>query len=254
MTSTAEVVAAACPSIGSIGGAFYFTDETIAVGKEHGLDGYRFYFLGRGGVLGDVQPAVVESAFGYFHPALVEKMWITGRERTRLSPHDAGRLYLQCCHDFGRRHLAGVPGLDGFCAAASAVNASAGRAGLALYAAVAAEPLPDDLPARAMQLAAVLREFRGSTHLLAVLATDGIDPATAHGIRRPDYWTTFGYDEDTRPAGTDEQQDALAAADELTDRLVAPAFDVLDQHGRAALLAGLEAMQQAMPGRSTARR
>lgn len=254
MTSTAEVVASASPQIGAIGGAYYFTDETIATGREHGLDGYRFYFLGRGGVLGDVQAPVVGSAFGYFHPGLVEKMWTTGRERTELSPREVGRLYLQCCHDFGRRHLTDVAGLDGFCAAASEVNDAAGRAGLALYAAISAEPLPDDTAARAMQLAAVLREFRGSTHLLAVLATDGIDPATAHGIRRPNYWTTFGYDEDARPVGTDAQRDALAAADELTDRLVAPAFDVLDQDGRAALLTGLDAMGQAMPGPATVRK
>lgn len=254
MTSTAEVVASACPRIGSIGGAFYFTEETLAVGKEHGLDGYRFYFLGRGGVLGDVEAAVVESAFGYFHPALVEKMWTTGRERTELSPREAGRSYLRCCHDFGRRHLTGIPGLDEFCAAAEAVNDAAGRAGLALYAAAAAEPLPGDVPARAMQLTTVLREFRGSTHLLAILATSGIDPAAAHGIRRPNYWTTFGYDESTRPAGTDEQREALATADELTDRLVAPAFDVLDEDGRAALLAGLDAMEKAMPEYAKARK
>lgn len=247
MYRTEELVNAACPDINAVGPAFYFTPETLAVGREHGLDGYRFYFLGRGGVLGDVEPDVVTSAFGYFHPALVAKMWTSGRERSSLSPREAGRLYMQCCHDFGRAHFGRLTELDAFCAAASAVNDAADPAGLALYSAIAAEPLADDLPARAMQLTAVLREFRGSAHLVAILATDGIDPATAHAIRRPGVWTTFGYDEDSRPAGTDQQRAALTAADELTDRLVAPAFDVLDQDARRALLDGLSAMKQALP-------
>jgi hypothetical protein len=247
MVSTVDLIAAACPRIGAIGSAFYFTEETLAIGREHGLDGFRFYFLGRGGVLGDVESAVVASAFGYFHPGLVENMWTTGRARTRLSPREAGRLYLECCRDFGRRHFGQVVGLEAFCVAASSVNDAVTRAGLALYSAVAAEPLPDDEPARAMQLTTVLREFRGSAHLLAVLATDGVDPLTAHGIRRPEAWTLFGYSEGACPAGTDEQRAALAAADELTDRLVMPAFDVLDDDGRTALLDGLAAMEQALP-------
>lgn len=249
MTSTEELVRTACPQIAAIGPSFYFTEETRAAGKEHGLDGFRFYFLGRGGVLGDVEPDVVASAFGYFHPALIEKMWTTARARTSLTPRDAGEIYLRCCHDFGRRHFRQIPGLDAFCAAASAVNDAAPRAGLALYSAIAAEPLADDPPARAMQLAAVLREFRGSAHLLAIMATDGVDPVTAHGIRRPEFWTVFGHEEGRRPAGTEAQRAALGAADELTDRIVAPAFDVLDQDGRTALRGGLAAMEHALPAR-----
>lgn len=249
MISAREFTGTACPRISELGPRFYFTEETLAVGKEHGLDGFRFYFLGRGGVLGDVEPAVVTSAFGYFHPELVERMWTSGRERTHLRPREAGRLYLRCCHDFGRRYFSDVSGLEAFCAAACAVNDAVDRAGLPLYSAIAAEPLPADAPARAMHLTTVLREFHGSAHLLAVVTTDGIDPRTAHGIRRPDAWTMFGYEEGTRPAGTEEQRAALAAADEHTDRLVAPAFGVLDEQGRAALLDGLSAMRQALPER-----
>lgn len=249
MVDTAQVLKAAAPRIGGIGGAFYFVPETLAVGREHGLDGYRFYFLGRGGVLGDVEAQVVESAFGYFHPALVAKMWNTGRERTSLTPSEASRVYLRCAHDYGRAHFGDLPGLAEFCEAASAVNDASSSAGIPLYAAIAAEPMPDDVPARAMHLTTVLRELRGSAHLIAILATEGIDPATAHGIRRPGYWTTFGYSEDTVPAGTDEQRAALAAAEELTDRMVAPAFDALDAAGRTALVDGLVAMADALPAR-----
>lgn len=49
----------ATDAIGTIGAAFYFHPDTLARGKAAGLDGFRFYILGRGGVLGDVEPAVV---------------------------------------------------------------------------------------------------------------------------------------------------------------------------------------------------
>jgi hypothetical protein len=247
--TTSATVREACPKIAAIGPAFYFVPETLDVGKQHGLDGFRFYFLGRGGVLGDVEADVVTSAFGYFNPPAVRRMWDTARERTSLTPRDAGREYLRCAHEFGRRHLADVPGLAEFCAAAEQVNDAVDRAGLALYAGTAAEPLAEDLPARAMQLCTVLREFRGSAHLLAILATPGITPAVAHGIKRPDFWTFFGYDERNLPAGTDAERVALDTAERLTDDLVAPAYGVLDDTGRTALLAGLAAIQKALPER-----
>lgn len=243
---TAALVARACPLINAIGPAFYFVDETLAVGREHGLDGYRFYHLGRGGVLGDVESTVISSAFGWFNPDLVERVWNSARKRTGLTPREAGRLYFECAAGFGRRHFDGLD-LQAFCKAASQVNEAADPAGLALYAGISAEPLAADLPARAMQLCTVLREFRGSAHLVAVLATPGIDPRIAHGIRRPDFWTVFGYDESDRPEATEDVHAALAAADVLTDELVGPAFDVLDAAGRAALLDGLTSMEALLP-------
>jgi len=47
------------------------------------------------------------------------------------------------------------------------------------------------------------------------------------------------------PTVTAEDHASLDAADELTDRLVTPAFSVLDEDGRDALLAGLVAMERA---------
>src|SRR5216683_7134757 len=144
-----DLVHAACAPIAKLGSAFYFQPETLARGKEHGIDGFRFYMLGRGGVLGDVEARVIASAFGYFHPALIERLWTSARQK--MAPRDAGRLYLECCRDFGRHRLSEIPNLDAFCAAADAINTAADPAGLALYAGVSAEPLADDLPARAMQ-------------------------------------------------------------------------------------------------------
>jgi hypothetical protein len=229
-------------AIGELGGApWYFHPKTLAAGKEHNLDGFRLYFLGRGGVLGDVEAEVVASAFGYFNPALVEKLWNTAKER--MAPRDAARLYLSCCHQFARDHFGDVEGLDAYCDAAEKVNAAIDPAGLALYAGIDSEPLPDDAPARALQLTAVLREARGSTHLLAVIAS-GLTPRIAHAIKRPTEGKEFGWDDTPEP--TADERARWQQAEDLTDRLLAPAFETLDDAERAALLTGLAGMKAAL--------
>jgi hypothetical protein len=239
------LVKAACPTIATLGGQFYFDPATIARGKEHGLDGMRFYILGRGGVLGDVEPAVVQSAFGYFSAGVITKLWNSAREK--LGPRDAGRLYHQCTAEFGRAHF-GKLDLEPFCAAAEKVVAAAHPAALALYAAWAAEPRVEDAPGRAMQLAVVLREFRGSAHLVAVLAS-GVHPEVAHFIRRPEMYKGFGYDDTNPPSVSDADHAGLVAAETLTDQLVLPAYSALDAKEAKALAAGAEAMLAAAPPR-----
>lgn len=241
--TTDELLAAACPAIGTLGSAFYFVPETLAMGKEAGLDGFRFYFIGRGGVLGDVEAPVVASAFGYFAPALVDRIW--NEARATLPPREGGRLYAEAARRFGRSEFARVPGLDGFCQAAQAVVDAADPAGLALFAGVAAEPLADDPPARAMQLLASLRELRGSAHLLAVVAA-GLEPRVAHYMRRPDFFSAFGWSEEDIPEVTDDHHRRQRQADELTDRLMAGPYSAIDEAGRRALVDGLEGIQAAL--------
>lgn len=236
-----EFLEEAAPLIGEIGAAFYFAPATLATGKELGLDGFRYYFLGRGGVLGDVEAPVVASAFGYFEPDLLAAMWDSGRERCQRQPRDVGRSFLEGCHEFGRSHYADVEDLPAFCDAAAAVDDAADNAGLALYAGASAEPRPDDLPARAAHLVTVLRELRGSAHLVAVRAS-GLSPKVAHCIKRPNDFGTFGWSEEDRPDITDAYRTALDRAEDITDQIVAPAFAVLDDKGRAALLSGLRRM------------
>ncbi len=237
-----ELVAAACPTVNELGWAFYFTPETAARAQELGLDVFQFYFLGRGGVLGDGEADVVISAFGYFNPAVVRAMWDSAR--AVLAPRQGAREFLECAHRYGRRHFSSVQGLGPFCEAAHAVVQAADIQGLPLFAGAAAEPLPDDLPARAQHLVTVLRELRGSAHLVSVVAS-GLSPQTAHWLKRPEMWTTFGWAESDAPTATDADRAALAAAEELTDRLVRPAYAVLDDGGAGALLSGLDGLRAA---------
>jgi len=246
---TQKLIDEACPTINEVGWSFYFVPTTIARGDKIGLDAFGFYFLGRGGVLGDVEAPVVSSAFGYFNPPVLASMWDAGRNK--VAPRVAAREFFEAAHEFGRERLSGLEGLEAFVDAASQVIAHAREhiEGLTLFAGAASEPVPDDPAAAAMHCLVVLREFRGSAHLVAVVA-QGLPSKTAHFIRRPEMFTTFGYAEGDTPEVTDADLAALRAADELTDRLVAPAFAVLDDEGATALLDGLSAIAPALRGSS----
>ncbi|HMD44737.1 MAG TPA: hypothetical protein VKG43_01160 [Acidimicrobiales bacterium] len=240
---TADLLAAACPPINTMGSAFYFAPATLQRGDALGLDGFRFYFLGRGGVLGDVEPRVIVSAFGYFKPSLVEHIWDTARQIA--PPREAGRAYRDACAEFGREALSDLPGLEPLGRSLDAVNAAADPIGLALYAGVSAEPLADDPPARVMQLVTTLRELRGSAHLVAIRAC-GLEAPVAHYLKRPNDFTLFGWGEDEIPEVTEADRQALADAERLTDDLLRPAFGVLDPDGANALVDGLAAMHDAL--------
>ncbi len=241
--TTDELIAATSGPIGSMGSSFYFVPETLAVGKARGLDGFRWYLLGRGGVLGDVDASVITAAFGYFHPALVNKLWTTAK--AVVPPREAGAAYHECAADFGRRKFSDVAGLAEYCAAAEKVIAAADRDGLALFAGIAAEPLADDLPGRAMQLTAVLREYRGSVHLAAVIAS-GLRAREAHFIKRPNDVKTFGYDESEALVVTPEMEAALASAEEATNRGVRRAYAVLSPEEAKAFATGVQNLQSAL--------
>ncbi len=230
-----EIVHQTSPTINQAGNRFYFDADTMARGKELGLDGFRFYFLGRGGVLGDVDPAVVVASFGYFSPAVVELMWDSAKQI--MAPRDAAREYLACADRFGIAKLDGIDLLDSFNDAAEAIVASVDRSALALFAGIAAEPLPDHPAARAYRNICVLRELRGSIHLLAIVAT-GVSPLVAHSIRRPDEITSFGWE--SAPDISDDDRARLEVADELTDRLLVPPIEALSDDQRDAFVTGVE--------------
>lgn len=238
-----ELIATASPIIANNGFAYYFAPATLARGGELGLDPLQFYVLGRGGVLGDVEPSVVRSAFGYFNPAVITKAWNAGRQT--LAPRDAGREYMACCALHGRNRLSGVDGLDSLVDAMDAVNDVADPTGLALYAGFKAEALVDDAPGRTMQLLATLRELRGSAHLVALRAT-GVESKTAHFIKRPNDIKMFGWSEADAPEITDDTRAAMKEAEALTDRIVAPAYGTLDGAQRTALVDGLNKVQIAL--------
>ena len=152
-----------------------------------------------------------------------------------MAPRDAARLYLECAHSFAREKLAEVEDLGPLADALAKINDAVDPAGLALYAGLDAEPMPDDDAARVYRLCVALREARGSAHLLAVRAA-GLSPRAAHQVKRPDDVGMFGWE----PMDVDDDDSARwARAEEITDDLMEPAFAVLDDTERRTVLDGL---------------
>jgi hypothetical protein len=240
---TIDLIQSVSSATNTFGSAFYFDPATLAKGKEQGLDGFRFYVLGRGGVLGDVEPAVVTSAFAYFHPATIDKIWTSAKEK--LAPRAAAALYNECCAELGRAKLADVDGLDGYIEAAEAVVAATEVAGLSLFAGWAAEPRVEDAPGHAMQLLALLRELRGSVHIVALVAS-GVSASVAHAIKRPGDVATFGWDPAPEIGPGDPAK--YEAAEALTDQLLVGSYGGLNDEQAQALVAGTEAMAAALGG------
>lgn len=240
--SASEVISATASATGDIGASFYFALASLAKGDDAGLDGFRLYIVGRGGVMGDVSAAVVQSAFGYFNPEAVASLWDSGIET--MPARDVADLYWQCAADHGRSKLADVEGLADYCTAAEAIIAAADRDGLPLFAGAASMPLVDDLPGRAYQLAVVLRELRGSAHLAAVRSA-GLVPREAHALKRPDMVEAFGWKDIVI---SDDTEAKLAIAEDLTDAALECCYSVLDDAAEAAFVSATKAMAAACAG------
>lgn len=238
-----ELLDAACPLINDMGAAFYFIPETLAVGKAMGLGGMEFYVQGRAGQMGNTEPEAVAAAFGYFKPALLKS--VLDAANAKSNPRVTGAAFMNACATMSRAKLSGVANLDELVAVLEKVNNAADGDGLALYAAINSEKLADDAAGRLLQLIAILREYRGSAHLIALRAA-GVNSRTAHYMKRPDMWKQFGYTEEEAPVITDAVKAARAEAENITDRIVEPAYAVLSDAERTVLVDGLHAVKAAL--------
>ena len=161
-----EVTIVIAPLIGALGYKYMLDPETMAHGAAAGYpNGFAYYVAGRGGVLGDVDSDVIYSAFMFFEPSLIDKLWKAGVsvEGARA----AGKRYMQSCDEWGRKHLANVEQLDLFNTVAEKLVSQVDSSGLTLFAGLRAEPFPSDSSARAYRLITLIRELRGCVHIAA---------------------------------------------------------------------------------------
>ena len=238
-----ELVRIVCPIFNDNSYKYYFYPSTITAGKALGLKGMEFYVGGRGGALGDCDGLVVAAAFGYFNPIIINAAWTLA-----IAKHPArslGSAHYECAAVAGREKLSALPNLAEFVAAMQKVFDAMDPDGLALFAAFKSLPLVDDLPGRAMQLAASLREYRGSAHLVAVRAS-GVSGIQAHFIKRPKDMKNFGWSESEYPHVDDETRARMVAAEKLTDALCIAPYSVLNEIERASLVAGARAFEAAL--------
>lgn len=240
--SANSVIKSTAEDMGNSGAAFYFDPKTVATGKEAGLDAFRLYLLGRGGVMGDVTGQVMQSAFGYFNPATIVPVWDSGVEI--MSATKTAEMYWESAAQLGREKLGDAAGLTEFCAAAQKVIAAADRDGFPLFAGIAEMPLAQDTPAKAYQLAVVLRELRGGAHLCAIRSV-GLSAKEAHAVKRPDMAEVFGWG-GLVIADEDGVNAKLTEAETLTDTALESAYSVLSADEEAAYVAGSEAIAAAL--------
>ena len=171
MTSltTQEAIDQVAPIIGDLGSKFMLDKATREAATEWGY-GHPFalYFLGRGGVLGNVDADVITAAFAFFEPGMVRTMWDTARQTSDADT--AVKQYADLCGKYGQAHLSGVSGLKRFNELAEKVIDSVDVTGLSLFAGWRKVPRPTDPASRTYLNLHVMREWRGSAHICAVAA------------------------------------------------------------------------------------
>lgn len=207
-----DFVASVSDPFQTIGALHYFGPRAKVAADALGIDGFRFYFAGRAGVLGNVSTEVMLASFGYFNPALVDKMWSTSKERCDVT--EAGTAQLQVAYDIGDELLSDVAGLAEAARSLGEFATSVDLAALPMFAAFVAQPVPDSPTHAFMHQAILHRELRGSVHL-AVLAALGCRSNAAHQIKRPDDLEMFGYTEPLEI--TANEREAYARAEPLTE-------------------------------------
>ncbi|HEY5134222.1 MAG TPA: hypothetical protein VIJ41_00365 [Candidatus Nanopelagicales bacterium] len=226
--------AAACaPLVASLGGGFMISSQAKAFSEAHGFRGRQGYTLGRGSVLGDVDADVVTSAFGFWPADKVREWWDSAREL--LDVRTARDGYAETCRAWGRARFAAFEDAERLADLLSWVVDGTDVAALPLYAGWRAVPLTDDAAGRLAQQLHVLREYRGGMHLVAVVAS-GLSPlqAVLSGPGGSGNASFFGWEEPFEDATGLAL--ARSEAEALTDRLVAPSWDVLGHDERVELL------------------
>jgi hypothetical protein len=217
-----ETALAADHTIHDVGSLWMASGSTVTLGAAAGYqDPLAFYFIGRGGVLGDVDADVVIAAFGWWEPGLARQKWELGR--TVGHPHEAARHYAAACAAWGQRRSADLPEVDRFSELAGRVVASADCSGLPLFAGWRAEPLPAAGPGRVIHLVHLLRELRGGLHLIGTTAA-GLTPLEAILTNEgPQQARFFGWNGDLPDVGAIKQRHDTA--EQITNELAGAVYE-----------------------------
>jgi hypothetical protein len=239
------VVRSTSTPIHDLGTAIYLSPDVMGWAGEWGWSNpFAFYFAGRGAMLGDVNAQVVHSAFGWFEPGAVKAMYDEGIAVGGAAAA-AGRM-AEAHSLWGRKHLAGVPDLDGIVSVTEALVDGLEGSGIPLFVGWRAAPRADDAAGRAAQLLQILREWRGGVHLVATTSV-GLSPLEAiltnEGAGQAKF---FGWAEPF--PDIDAIAHKHAEAEELTDQLMAAGLArALSPEYYPAFEAGVTALRAAMP-------
>lgn len=239
------VIQSTSAPIHDIGTAIYLSPDVFGWAAEWGWSNpFAFYFAGRGGMLGEVGPQVVYSAFGWFEPSAVATFFdegaaVKGASTAALRMAEAHALW-------GRKHLSAVKGLGDIVAVTETLVDGLEGSGLPLFTGWRAAPRADDDAGRAAQLMQILREWRGGLHLVATTAV-GLTPQEAILTNEGEGQAKFfGWSEPFPDcAGIRFKHDEAEA---LTDQLSVASFSrALDSDRFEEFDAGVAALHAALP-------
>jgi hypothetical protein len=227
-----RLVVAAKTAIFDLGGA-WMTGESEEVATEAaGLEGWQLYFLGRHGVMGDVDADVITAVAYIFPPDRVRSEWEAAR-RT-LTPEEAVRRYTDVCHEWGRSELTAFDGAERLIDLSGRVVDAVDVVGLPLFAGWRALPRPADPPAKCAHMLQLLREHRGACHGLAMVAL-GLPPLVAMLLDEAGHAEEYGW-ESPYPTVTDHDRALRAQVEEITDDLATPPYAALTGAEQGELL------------------
>jgi hypothetical protein len=239
------VVRSTSTPIHDLGTAIYLSPDVMGWAAEWGWSNpFAFYFAGRGAMLGDVSAEVVHSAFGWFEPAAVKAMY---EEGIALSGASGAATRMAEAHGmWGRKHLAGVSGIEGFVEVTEALVDGLEGSGIPLFVGWRSAPRDDDPAGRAAQLIQILREWRGGVHLVATTAV-GLSPLEAILTNEgPGQAKFFGWSEPFPEC--DAITHKHGEAEEMTDQVMATALSrALSAEHYPAFEAGVANVRAALP-------
>lgn len=242
MTASQQACAttvAAKAMVGDLGGNWMMSDAEEQATVAAGMVDWQLYFLGRHGVLGDVDADVVVASAFVFPADHLRREWEAAR--ALMTPTEALDRYLGVCHQWGSDKLADFADVERLADLGQKVIDSSDVLGLPLFAGWRAVPSPASGPQRCAQVLQVLREHRGACHGVALAALQ-LDPLLAILVNQ-------GGEENAKEYGwlppfpevTDTDRALRERVEELTDSLAAVAYDGLSESEQAELLVLLQA-------------
>jgi hypothetical protein len=235
-----QAAANAKPGLAKLVGAFAESPQTLRRARLLGLSGWAYHVSARAGALGDVRPETVAAAIGFIAPEAVTDGWEAAAKTTE--PMEVATWHLHELCRWGGDHLGGFPRLGRQLELSRRVVSAVDAAGLTLFAAWRAMPVPDDRPgAQAAVMLHLLHEHRLGVHVVAVRAA-GLTPLQAI-IAGPEGETgavAFGWQPPYPPAGPIVRR--LMWAESVADTLAGQAYAQLNREERIELIGLLESL------------
>jgi hypothetical protein len=235
-----QAAATAKPGLAGLVGAFAESPQTLRRARLLGLSGWAYHVSARAGALGEVGPETVAAAIGFIAPDAVTDGWEAAAKTT--DPLEVATWHLHELCRWGNDQIGGFPRVIRLVDLAKKVYDSVDAAGLPLFAAWRAMPIPDTEPGALAAVALLLlHEHQMGVRVVAVRAS-GLTPLQAI-IAGPEGETgavAFGWQPPYPPTGPIVRR--LMWAESVANSLAGQAYGQLSLAERVELLGLLESL------------